>query len=396
MKRIIVIGGGFAGFWSAVSASRQLNSMGSEDQVEIMLINKDEYLGIRPRFYEKNPKDTRVPLKPLLDLAGVNLVKGEVTSIDINSRNVIIQQQGKVTSYDCDRLVLATGSQVILPDIKGLREFGFSTDTYSEAMKLENHLNSLVDIQEYEGKYTAVVIGGGFTGLEVATEMTKRMQGVASKESEVRVILVERSGSIGEGFNEEAKAIIEKALRDMKIEVVTNQSIVELDNSGIILESGERIPTRTAVWTGGVTANPLAETLPVLKDKLGRLPVDSFLQVRNLRGIYAAGDIAVAKTDEEHVTMMSCQHAIPMGKVAGHNAVCNLLGIPGIPYRQEEYVTCLDLGTWGGLYTNGWERNPVFQGEVAKQVKQGIMEKITPINYMDRESLYAASAPMEL
>lgn len=400
MKRIIVVGGGFAGMWSAVSAARQLHEMQiSTGKVEVMLINKDAFLGLRPRFYEKELQETRVSLKKLLDLAGVRFVEGEVTDIDIHEQNVTVQQNGLVTQFYFDRMVLAAGSQVIRPNITGLREYAYSTDSYTEAMQLDKHIKGLVNLPEQEGKYTAVVIGGGFTGLEVATEMTERLKDIArqeNKESEVRVIVIERSCNIAKGYSNEARSIIENALGVLKVEVICNQSVIHLDQMGVTLESGKHIASLTTIWSGGVKANPLVASIPIDKDAADRLPVNEFLQVIGLPSIYAAGDTAVANTDEEHVTMMSCQHAVPMGKFAGHNVVCDLLGIPRTPYKQIDYVTCLDLGPWGALYTTGWDRTPVFQGEKAKELKQAIIRKINPIVYEDRDSLFQASRPAEV
>lgn len=99
MKRIVIIGGGFAGLWSAVGAARKLHELQiPEDEVEIMVINRDAYLGLRPRYYEKDPHNYRIPLSQVLEPVGVCLLEGEVKQIDTDSQKVTVRQQGKQTS----------------------------------------------------------------------------------------------------------------------------------------------------------------------------------------------------------------------------------------------------------------------------------------------------------
>ncbi|WP_052948055.1 NAD(P)/FAD-dependent oxidoreductase [Aneurinibacillus tyrosinisolvens] len=299
--------------------------------------------------------------------------------IDVDLQKVSVQQEGEIFDLSFDRLVFTAGSALFRPDLTGLHEYAFSTDTYRETAKLDQHIQRLPQITEQEGKYTAIIIGGGVTGIEVSTEVMERLKEIAQRENKAS----------------EARLIVEKALHDLYIEIRTNQTVRAIDSKGVTLETGERIASLTTIWSVGVKVSRLAACFPVKKDALGRLIVDPFLQVEGLPGIFAAGDTASAKTDDVHVSMMSCQHAIPQGKLAGHNVVCDLLGMKGIPYRQEEYVTCLDLGAWGALYTKGWERIPVSSGQEAKKIKQMINRMISPSEYKKRDDLFASSRPVE-
>jgi NADH dehydrogenase len=85
--------------------------------------------------------------------------------------------------------------------------------------------------------------------------------------------------------------------------------------------------------------------------------------------VFAAGDMAAAPIMDGHATVMSCQHARPMGRLAGHNAVRDLLGMEMLPISIDYYVTCLDLGPWGALYTSGWDRQVTAAGASVKQTK---------------------------
>jgi NADH dehydrogenase len=99
--------------------------------------------------------------------------------------------------------------------------------------------------------------------------------------------------------------------------------------------------------------------------------------------------------DGRHETVMSCQFARPMGRFAGHNVVADLVGLPMLPLRIDWYVTVLDLGGWGALYTEGWDREVRSTGATAKKTKQTINRmRIYPPLTGNREELLAAAAPV--
>jgi NADH dehydrogenase len=135
--------------------------------------------------------------------------------------------------------------------------------------------------------------------------------------------------------------------------------------------------------------------LPGAHDAFGRIAVDQHLQVPGLDGVFAAGDSAVMKIDGQHDSVMSCQHSRPMGRFAGHNVVCDLLGGTPLPLAIDWYVTVLDLGPWGALYTEGWDRHVVATGMQAKRTKQEInCRRIVPPRNRDRRALLDAAAPI--
>src|SRR4029077_12863248 len=129
------------------------------------------------------------------------------------------------------------------------------------------------------------------------------------------------------------------------------------------------------VWCAGMRASPLTALLPVKRDALGRIPVDHCMRVEGLNGVFAAGDVAACLIDGEHPTVMSCQFARPMGRFAGHNVVADLFGERLLPLRIDWYVTVLDLGGWGALYTVGWDRRVFSTGHEAKVIKEMINQK---------------------
>jgi len=394
MKNIVVVGGGFAGLWSAIGAARRLDELGiGADQVNVTLINRDAWHGIRVRYYESDLSQMRVPLDSVLPPAGVRLIVGEVTDIDPNARSIAVQTPDGQRDVTYDRLVLAAGSRVYLPDISGLAAHGFNIDTYIEAERLDEHLKALSHHAPAGGRDTVLVIGAGLTGIEIACEMPDRLKAAGIERG--RVILADRLPHIGSDMGEHARPVIDRALDGLGIETRTAIEVATVDDHGVTLADGERIAAYTIVWCAGMGASPLEACLPGERDRWGRLPVDEFMRVMGLDDVYAAGDIAAAMMDDEHSSVMSCQHARPMGRFAGHNAVSDLLGEEQLALRIPNYSTTVDLGPAGAVQTEGWNRLLFETGAAAKQTKQTVnCVRIYPPRSGDRSEILAAAAPV--
>jgi NADH dehydrogenase len=157
-KRILVLGGGFAGLWSAVGAARKLDELGyGPDAVEVVLVNRDAFHNIRVRNYEADLAPVRVPLDDVLGTVGVGRVEGEAARIDLAGRAVTVTTADGQQTLPYDRLVFALGSQLLRPAIPGLAEYAFDVDTYRGAARLNTHLRSLPDRPESPGRFTVVV-----------------------------------------------------------------------------------------------------------------------------------------------------------------------------------------------------------------------------------------------
>ncbi|QNK02523.1 NAD(P)/FAD-dependent oxidoreductase [Dyella telluris] len=396
-KRILVVGAGFAGMWSALSAARLLDEQGRDD-VEITLIAPDPHLHVRPRLYEEGPANFRAPLTEIFDAVGVNFVQGMVEHVNVGSRTVDVigaDQQALTLSYD--RLVLASGSRLFRPAIPGLAEHAFSVDQTDEAVELETHIHQLASRPASLARNTVVVAGGGFTGIETAAEMPARLRAVLGENADVRVIIVERAEAMGPDLGAGPRPVIEKALGELGVAWRLGAGVASVDEGGIVTDDGERIESSTVIWTAGLRASSLTEQIPSSRDVAGRLHVDRHLAVPGVPGVYATGDVACAATDDEgNRTMMSCQHAMNLGRSAGHNAAADLLGLPAIPYSQPKYVTCLDLGPWGAVYTEGWEREVKMQGMDAKHLKHQINSEWIYPPRADRAEVFAAADPLRI
>jgi NADH dehydrogenase len=209
------------------------------------------------------------------------------------------------------------------------------------------------------------------------------------------VILADHNPLVGSDMGESARPVIEEALSTLGVETRLGVEVVAVSSAGVTLKTGEQIPAATVIWCAGMRANPLTRSFPVERDRFGRLAVDEFLRVKGVPNVFAAGDVAAAMMEDQHPSVMSCQHGRPMGRFAGHNVVCDLLDVPMLPLRIEWYVTVLDLGPWGAVYTEGWDRHVVAQGAAAKKTKQTInCQRIYPPSNRNREDILAAAAPI--
>lgn len=405
MQPIVVLGAGFAGLWAAIGAARKLDELGiSPDRVTVTLVDRSAYHSIRVRNYEAELGDTRIPLDDILRPIGVARIEAEVGDIDWASRRVLLSGGGEPVSYD--RLVLALGSRLARPPIPGLAEHAFDVDTYQGGCRLNAHIAALPGREPSPGQWTALVVGGGLTGIEVATEMPGKLRaaldGSESPGSQARdlrgrprVIIADREPWIGSDMGEEARAVIDEALSALDIEQRPGVSIEAIGPDGVTLESGERIDAATVVWCAGIQAHPLTQHLPVARDRFGRVPVDEFLKIKNMAAEFAAGDVAWFPIDGSRPCVMSCQHGRPMGRFAGHNVVCDLLGLPMLPLRIDWYSTILDLGPWGAVCTSGWDRHVATTGAAAKRTKIIInRERIYPPRSGDLREILDAAAPV--
>jgi NADH dehydrogenase len=398
MQRIVILGAGFAGLWSAVGAARTLDERGiGPNRVEVTVVNATPWHSIRVRNYEADPSGTRVPLADILDPIGVRLVVAEIVGLSVADRTVSCVADGRSSQLAYDRMVFALGSRLVRPPIPGLREHAFDVDTYEAAMRLGAHLSGLAREPCSAGRGTVLVVGAGLTGIEVATEMPGRLRAAlaADPKAQPRIILADRAEKIGSDMGEGAIAVIAEALAALHVETRPGISVAAVDSGGATLTTGERIDARTVVWCAGMEASPLTACFPVTRDRFGRLPVKPSLKIDGQVAEFAAGDVAWFAIDGTHSCVMSCQHGRPMGRFAGHNVVCDLLGEPTLPLTIDWYTTILDLGAWGAVYTEGWDRRVVAQRAVAKRTKETInRQRIYPPLSRDRKEILAAAAPI--
>lgn len=394
-KNLVVAGSGFAGMWAALSGARAAALSDTGNNVDIIVISPTPHLHVRPRLYETAFEEMAPELGPLFEAVGVRHVAGFVDTVHANQHEVtLVNRDGERVTLPYDRFVLATGSTLFMPDIPGLKEHSFNVDQLSSAIALDTHLRALNERPESEVRNTVVIAGGGFTGIETAAEMPHRLREIFGADAAIRVVVLEQASAIGPDLGPGPRPLIEEAFADLGIEVQTSTAAVALNAESITTSSGERIGTNAVIWTAGLRANSLASQIPGERDRFGRVHADRELHAKAANDIFVTGDVAMATTDDAgNLALMCCQHALSLGRVAGHNAAAELLGLPTVQYSQPKYVTCLDLGPWGAVYTEGWDRQVKLVREKAKSLKRQINTEWIYPPKGNREAVFEAADP---
>jgi NADH dehydrogenase len=380
--RIVVVGGGFAGFWAAVAARRIAGS-----RLSIMLVSREPKLQIRPRLYEAAPNDLAVDLSPLLEKVGVDFVAGDVSTLEVPNR-LIWLRTGTAISYT--RMVVATGSCIQRPKVPGA-DLAHSIDTQRDAIVFDERLAQIVRTSPQP---TIAVVGAGFTGIELALELRDRIavHGTEIQAMDSRVILIDRAGVVGRNLGSGPRPAIEAALGEARVELMLAKTITALTATRVVFDGGA-LDADAVVLTTGMIAAPFAAEVPGAHDELGRIMVDRTLRSTSAREIFVAGDAAAADGGDGRLVLQSCQHALQLGRFAGENAARDLLALPLLDYVQPPYITCLDLGRAGAVFTRGWDRVVERAGVEAKTIKRRInTEVIYPPANGTREELLALSS----
>jgi NADH dehydrogenase len=332
-----------------------------------------------------------------------------VIGIDPDRQRVTVrltdQSSEPVQNLGYDRLILAAGSALARPEVPGT-DIAFDIDTFDGAQRLADHIALLGRDTlggDRAGRWTAVVVGAGLVGIEVACELPARLAVARDKAGDATApmdtILIDHAREVGRTMGGAAMPAIRQALASAGVRCLGGMGVRAVDAAGLTLDDGTRLAAATVVWTTGMRASPLAQQLGAVCDPLGRLPVDAQMRVEGRPAIFAAGDVATAQADADgHRTVMSCQHARPMGRFAGHNAICDLAGRPdlALSFSAPDYVTVLDLGEWGAVYTGGWDRSRLIaSGAAAKATKRIINgSRIYPPLDRDRITILASAAPV--
>ncbi|WP_423760222.1 NAD(P)/FAD-dependent oxidoreductase [Burkholderia sp. NLJ2] len=373
-QKILIVGAGFAGVWGALGAARVLDKAGvGSGDVEITLISPKPELQIRPRLYESEPQRMAAPLLPLLDAVGVKFVEGSVDEISVREKTLSValaDGQKRLLAYD--RLLLTSGSALSRPPVPGLAEHAFSVDRIEDAVALDAHFAALAKLPDSPARNTVAVVGCGFTGIEVATELPKRLREWFGADVASRVVVIGAQDDIGPDLGPNPRPYVSEAFDSLGIETVLGSRVVSVGADGVRTASGTHIEAMTVIWAGGMRASSLTAQVSSQLDPLGRVEVTSDLRVAEAPHVFVAGDVARARSDDDgHYALMSCQHAIVMGQFGGHNVAADLIGEAMLTYRQPFYATCLDLGEWGAVYSEGWDRQIKLthaEGKARKQV----------------------------
>jgi len=354
-KRLLIIGGGCAGFWSAISAVRQSREIQKRGEVEITLVNPDNQVTIRQGLNEGVRFELDKYLKPL----GVHQIIGRAEDIKPEKNEVVVSIAQGHSILHYDYLIIAAGASLKPSNLQGISHT-FNLASFDNAEKLEGHIVDLAkkDFLE-EGALTFVVVGSEFTGLETVAGIDQKIRTIeayySGKKSNFRIVLLESGNQIGSAFSTECRQYIMDVVASKNIEVISDIEITAIGPASILLNNGTCISTRTVIWTKDIIASSLTKSFKGVKDHLNRLVVDQFLKVPGYDNVIAAGNVAHTFGDNRYSSLMDCQYAQFEGRWAGHNAINDLFNTQLKEYVHPGYVTCVDLGEPQTVYATDWE-----------------------------------------
>jgi len=339
--KILILGGGFGGLYTALELERLLDK---DRSIEITLVNRENFFLFTPMLHEVAAGDLDIttivnPIRKML--RQTNVFDGEVSSIDLIKKRVIVSH-GIDTSHphelDYDHLVLALGSVTNFYGIPGLEERALTMKSLADAVYLRNRLIEHLEEADFECSRTVrqplltfVVAGGGFAGVETAAAINDFLREALKfypnlTAEMLRVVLVEATWAILPELGPELGDYAQKKLAGRGIEFRLNTKVEGLSERGVKLSNAETLPTKTLIWTAGTAPNPLLEPLTCTKER-GRIAVNEFLEVPGWPGVWALGDCASIpdeKTGRPYPP--TAQHALRQGRVLGQNIAAAIKG----------------------------------------------------------------------
>ncbi|WP_426514157.1 NAD(P)/FAD-dependent oxidoreductase [Dactylosporangium sp. McL0621] len=387
--RIVVVGAGFAGYHAARTLLRRAG-----DAAEVVVVNPTDYFLYLPLLPEVaggalDPRDVSVPLQDTLP--GVRLVLGQADGIDPHARTIhYTGPEGDGGTLGYHRLILATGSVTKLLPIPGVADHAHGFRGIPEALYLRDHLirqielaDAAEDQAERRARMTFVVVGAGYTGVEVAAQGQLLTADIAGRHPRLRDtppcwLLLDTAPQVLPGMDVGMASAAERVLRRRGIEVRLGTSVREATAEGVTLTDGRDVCSRTLVWCVGVRPDPLVEDAG-LPTEHGRVCVDAYLRVLGFPDVYACGDGAAVPDlyNPGRYTPTTAQHAVRQGKVVADNIAASY-GIGRLRrYRHRDLGFVVDLGGWQAV------ANPLhipLSGPIARAVTRGYHLSALPAN----------------
>ncbi|MDR8408290.1 FAD-dependent oxidoreductase [Nonomuraea sp. 3-1Str] len=354
--RIVVLGAGYAGANAAGRLAKRLH----RDDVEIILVNGDPEFVERVRMHQlASGQDLRPrPLRDLCAGTGVQLRTARVTAVDVEGKTVDLG--GETLAYDT--LVYALGSTGAEHGVPGVAEHAHNVAGKQAALRLRARLS------EAKPGETVLIVGGGLTGIEAATE-------IAEAHPDLEVAIAAR-GRVGGWLSDKAQHHLRGALDRLGITVHDHADITRVEADGVVTGADRKIRAQVTVWTAGFSVHPIAAATTLEVSDTGRIVVDAGMRSVSHPDVYAVGDAALAEGAGGKPLRMSCASANPMAWLAADVIAARLTGRK-VPETTIGYsVQCISLGRRDGIIQrvtpDDQVTSTVFTGRTAARIKEMI------------------------
>lgn len=360
--RIVVLGAGYAGAVTAGRLAKRLH----RDDVEITLVNGDPDFVERVRMHQL-ASGQDLPRRPLRDLfagTGVRIRTAYVTAVDVDRKTVDLgDEHGAVEALRYDTLVYALGSTVADHGVPGVAEHAHNVAGKRAALRLRARLGELAP------GGTVLVVGGGLTGIEAATEIAEAHPGL-------KVSLAARGG-VGDWLSDKAQRHLRGALDRLGISVHERTEITRVRADAAVTGEGQVLPAQVTVWTAGFAVHPIAAATALEVSGTGRIVVDATMRSVSHPDVYAVGDAAYAVGAGGRPLRMSCATANPMAWLAADALAARLTG-RRVPDAPVGYVAqCISLGRHDAIFQRVTHEDgmtsTVITGRTGARIKEFIV-----------------------
>lgn len=378
--RIVIVGGGFGGVKCAKALLEEL----SPESAEIVLFNDENHLVFSPLLAEVvgsslNPLDVVVPLRQLLP--GVRCRTEEAQNIDLAAHELEYEtENGELARFHYDQLVLACGSVTNLHVVPGMADHAFALKTVGDAVALRSHIMEQMEKAEVcpdplrrQWHLTFVIVGGGYSGVEVAGEINDLVRVSARyfknfRADEVAVHLIHSRDQILPEISPDLREFARKKMEEAGVKIMLNARVTLATPEGVFLQDGQSIKGGTIVCTIGSSAAPVLEHLAVPKEK-GRLLTEPDMRVRGSANVWAIGDCAVIINSQTgQAAPTTGQFAERQGKQCARNIARVLRGGQTQPFSFKQIGELCSIGGHSavaeifGLHLSGFVAWFVWRG----------------------------------
>ncbi len=339
-KRIIILGGGFAGLYTALQLDK---TIAKDSDIEVILVNEENFILFTPMLHEVAASDLDVthivnPIRKMLKR--VTLFHGSVEDINLNEKYVKVthgESHFHSHTLEYDQLIISLGSITNYFNIPGLQQNALTMKSLADAIELRNKLIEYLEEADFEcsaglrNQYlTVCVAGGGFAGVETIAGVNDFLRDAIKfypnlSEELIKVVLIHPGKFILPELGEKLGRYAQKKLSERKVEIRVNTRVTGYSENGVELNDGTIITARTLVWTAGTSPNPLLSNLSCVKEK-GKIKTNSFLEVEGFPGVWAIGDCASTPDKDGNPYPPTAQHAIRAAKILGRNITASIRG----------------------------------------------------------------------
>ncbi|HLJ60009.1 MAG TPA: FAD-dependent oxidoreductase [bacterium] len=355
---VVVLGAGYAGLVAAMRLARQ-----TDTRIVITLVNASDVFHERVRNHQLAAGQAlrRLPVASFLRGTRIRFLQGRVTAVEPARRRVAVQTADHVASVEYDYLVYALGSYIGTEGVPGAREHASTLDDAS-ARALADRVPGVA-----ANRGRLLVVGGGNTGVEVATELAEAYRGL-------QITLVTRR-SFARQLSPAARAHVRSAFDRLGVQFVPNTAVTEVHARGALTEHHETIPFDLCVWVGGFAVSDLARRAGLRVNERGQILVDRAMRSLSHPEIYAVGDAAHPADDPGAPVRMSLYTATAMGAHGADCLAAELAGKPGAAFGLSYGALGLSLGRHDGVvqFLDAHRDTPsrlIVTGALANQVRE--------------------------